>query len=99
MRPWTGARLTWQSKTDMKIDTRCNGAMPRPSSGGGAAKPAKLTTPSAGDMTRSARTGVTRAGSRKKYAHHKVATRPSQPSGAHIHHRMSVATAKPKTNV
>ena len=50
----------------MKIETRCSGAMPSPSSGGGAAKPAKLTTPSAGAMTRSARTGVTRAGSRKK---------------------------------
>ena len=65
-RPSTGARFTWQSNTDMKIETRCSGSAPRPSSGGGAAAPAKQTTPSAGDDDELGVDGVTRAGSRKK---------------------------------
>ncbi len=66
MRPSTGARFTWQSNTLMKIEILVIGAPPRPRSGGGVAAPTKHTRPSAGATTRSARIGVTRAGSRKK---------------------------------
>ena len=49
MRPVIGARFTCTSKTLMKMETRCSGSAPRPSSGGGRKKPMEQTTPSAGD--------------------------------------------------
>ena len=66
MRPVIGARFTWQSNTLMKMETRCNGSAPSPSSAGGRKKPTEQTIPSAGETTSPSRSGVTRAGSRKK---------------------------------
>ena len=64
-----------------------------PSSAGGIAGWIICTTPSAGEMTRPGRFGVTRAGSRKKKAHQQVRMTPIQPSGSHIQNRTAVATA------
>ena len=46
--PVTGLRLTWQSNTLMKIDTRGTARSPRSSSFGGTALVMRLTRPSAG---------------------------------------------------
>ena len=66
MRPGTGARFTWQSKTFMKIEMRVIGSAGRLSSGGGRAEAIWLTRPSAGEITSPSRCGVMRIGSRKK---------------------------------
>ena len=94
-RPLTGVRFTWQSNTLMKTETRGSGVVPSASSGGGTALTTRLTRPSAGEMTRPSPIGVTRGGSRKKYAHHSVSTVPSQPSGVQSQNRTRLASAKP----
>jgi hypothetical protein len=50
----------------MNTETRVIGVAGRPLSGGGTVVTIWLTRPSAGEITRPSRTGVTRAGSRKK---------------------------------
>ena len=65
-RPLIGLRLMWQSNTLMKIETRGSGRSPSSSSFGGTALTTWLTRPSAGATMMPSRTGVTRAGSRKK---------------------------------
>ena len=79
----------------MKIEMRNSGLSPRPSSAGGTTGVTIETRPSAGDTTRSSRTGVTRTGLRKNSAHQIVSTRPIQPSGDHSQKNSSVTTAKP----
>src|SRR5262245_46646671 len=54
-------------------------------------------TPSAGEITRPGRFGVTRAGSRKKKAHQQVRMTPSQPSGSHSQNRTSVTSPNKAT--
>src|SRR5689334_18673608 len=95
IRPATGARLTWQLNTLMKIETRSSGRSPRPSSAGGIAFTIIETRPSAGETTMPSRTGVTRIGSRKNSAHQIVSTVPIQPSGVQIQNRIRLASAKP----
>src|SRR5918994_5180528 len=63
-----------------------------PSSAGGMAGWIICTTPSAGEMTRPGRFGVTRAGSRKKNAHQQVRMTPIQPSGSQIHKNNAAVT-------
>ncbi len=66
MRPLTGMRFTWQSKTFMKTETRVIGSGGSSSSAGGTAVVIRLTRPSAGETTSPSRSGVVRGGSRKK---------------------------------
>ena|SRR5688500_2255856 len=68
-----------------------------PSSAGGIAGWIIWTTPSAGEMTRPGRFGVTRAGSRKKKAHQQVRMTPSQPSGSHAQNSSTVTSANRAT--
>src|SRR5437763_15358758 len=82
----------------MKTDTRGSGSSPSASSGGGTAFVTRLTRPSAGDTTSRSETGVTRGGSRKKYAHHSVSNVPSQPSGVHSQNRIRLASANAPMN-
>ena len=74
MRPASGLRFTWQLNTLMKMEMRGSGRSPSASSSGGTASVTRLTRPSAGATKMPSRAGVTRCGSRKKYAHHSVAT-------------------------
>ncbi len=78
MRPAMGARFTWQLNTFMKMETRVTGMSGSPSSRGGMAWPMAEILPSAGLMTKSSLTGVTRCGSRKNSAHQMVRPTPSQ---------------------
>ncbi len=96
--PLTGLRFTCTSKTLMKIETRGRGVSPRSSSGGGTADVICEIIPSAGEITRPSPTGVTRRGSRKKYAHQAVARAPIQPSGVEIQNRISVTSANSAMN-
>jgi hypothetical protein len=98
MRPVTGVRFTWQSNTLMNTDTRGSGVVPRPSSGGGTAFTTRLTRPSAGETTSPPPSGVTRGGSRKKYAHHSVSTVPIQPSGVQRMNSTRLTSAKMPMN-
>src|SRR5260221_14192336 len=77
----------------MKIDTRGSGRSPNSSSFGGTASATRLTRPSAGATRSPSRSGVTRAGSRKKYAHQSVATNPNQPSGGHSQNNSRLTSA------
>src|ERR1700730_3334814 len=60
-RPPTGARLTWTSSGERKIDTRVAGA-----THGSIASVTTITRPSAGATTAPGRVGGVRSGSRKK---------------------------------
>jgi hypothetical protein len=63
------------------------------SSGGGGAFPIAATMPSAGLTINPGRVGVTRQGSRKKYAIHRVAISPTHPAGDHSRKSTSVTIA------
>src|SRR5205085_8756395 len=78
--------------------TRGSGLSPSASSSGGTALATRLTRPSAGDTTSRSAVGVTRGGSRKKYAHHNISTVPSQPSGVHTQNRIRLASANAPMN-
>src|SRR3954447_11621687 len=69
------------------------GALPMSSSGGGGAGRIAATMPSAGLTISPGRVGVTRHGSRKKYAIHSVAITLIHPAGHHSRNRTSVTTA------
>src|ERR671934_283830 len=60
-RPAIGARLTWTSSGDRKIDTRVDGP-----TNGSTASSTPSTRPSAGESTPFETTGISRSGSRKK---------------------------------
>ena len=77
---------------------RGTGSAPMSSSGGGGAGAIAATMPSAGLTISPGRVGVTRHGSRKKYAIHKVAITPTHPAGGHSRNRTSVTTAAIATN-
>ena len=73
--------------------------VPIASSAGGEAGPIDTIVPSAGLTKRPGRTGVTRHGSPKKYAIHKVRMRPIQPSGAATRKPKTAMTAAARTNL
>ena len=75
----------------MKMETRSMGSLPRPSSTGGATREIRETRPSAGEITSPSRTGVTRAGSRKKKMTQTVSASMGQVSHAPHHRRIRVA--------
>ena len=75
------------------MPTRGTGALPISSSGGGEAGASATTIPSAGLTISPGRVGVTRQGSRKKYAIHKVTISPVQPAGRQTRKRTTVASA------
>src|SRR5260370_6382796 len=77
---------------------RGTGSAPIPSSGGGGAGASETTVPSAGLTISPDRVGVTRQGSRKKYAIHRVTISPNQPSGDQRTNRITVARAAPAMN-
>src|SRR4029077_19023079 len=84
-RPPTGARLTWTSSGDRKIDTRTAGP-----THGWVPAVTTITRPSAGATTAPGRAGGVRSGSRKKPRQASVATRKTaaaahQPIQAMIH--------------
>jgi hypothetical protein len=77
---------------------RVAGAPSIASSGGAVMGPSETTIPSAGLMTNPARVGVTRHGSRKKYAIHTVTISASHPAGCHSRKSTMVTAAPIATN-
>ncbi len=88
--------MTCTSKMFRKIPMRTKSASPMSSSGGGRAGATEITTPSAGLTSSPSRTGVTRHGSRKKYAIHRVTTAATHPAGAHSRKSSNVADGRGK---
>ncbi len=77
---------------------RGTGSAPIPSSGGGGAGISDTTIPSAGLTISPGRVGVTRHGSRKKYAIHSVTISPAQPAGCQRRNRTMVTAAAAAMN-
>ena len=67
-------------------------------SGGGGASTIIQTTPSAGLTINPGLTGVTRSGSRKKYATHPASANAIKPSGSATAVRMKASSTAPATN-
>src|SRR5829696_7749835 len=91
-------RCTCTSNTDRNTLTRGRETSPRPSSAGGGASSARLTSPSAAAATTPARVGGTRTGSRKNSAHAVAAAAPIGPAGRQNRRPSSAAAARPSTN-